>query len=70
MQVLFKYLAGVEECGARRGTVPSGRGGRSELCSFFLETGLSPTYDPPPGIGTHLPPPTPPPNRNCGIMKH
>ena len=49
MQVLFKYLAAEEECGARRNTVPSGRGGRSELCSYFLKTGLSPTYDPPPG---------------------
>jgi len=70
MQVLFKYLAGDVECGARRCTVPSGRGGRSELCSFFLKTGLSSTYDPPPGISTHLPPLTQPPTRNCVIVKH
>ena len=70
MQLLFKYLAAEEECGARSDTVPSDRGGRSELCSSFLKTGLSPTYDPPPGINTRLPPHNPPPTRNCVILKH
>jgi len=70
MKILSKYLAAQEACCARCDTVPSGRGGRSDLCSFFLKRGLIPTYDPPPGISTHLPPHTPPPTRNCEIMKH